>query len=324
MIPCAPARGGAGAGGRALATIACLAVAPLALAACGDDDDTSDASVDTAAASVAESAPATSAPTLATTPTTIGAASTVTTAPSLTSPEAPTTTPPTAPATSTTPVPSPDEVLAQLTDAQIAEIGGIECATEVAIAVSAAQRFVNERGTPPASLDDLVEGGFVDRPFVLWEVRDDRLVPLPGSGCVDVLALEQCRADVEQLTLARLAFLETTPGAPEPTQAELVAQNLVGAVSEVVDFVDGAPTAVPGGRCEGLDLAVDWEHVCGSETKTMEVAYEAYLAQNGADASPTEQDLAGVFIRRISPVVDLVEGVVVPVPGGPCEGVELT
>ena len=79
-------------------------------------------------------------------------------------------------------VPTPDEMLDTLTGQQIADIGGIECATEYAEILSAFQRYFNEEGVRPKSPNDLVDGGYLAELPRWWDA--DRLQPKFGSGCV--------------------------------------------------------------------------------------------------------------------------------------------
>jgi general secretion pathway protein G len=53
------------------------------------------------------------------------------------------------------------------------------------------------------------------------------------------------------------------------------------------------------------------ESACDADFKTMEVAYEAYIAQFGSSANPSEQQLVdGDFLRNLSPNMDIDNGVV--------------
>ncbi len=279
-----------------------LALAALTtLAACGSDDEGSTGGADTTVA-----APGTDA---STTTTTIVAS---TTGPEQTSDAMP--------GDSSAP-PTPEELLADLSDEQIAAVGGIECATELSMIFSAAQHYIAEVGAEPQSLDDLYEQGYLTEPLMLLEMVGDQLRPVEGSGCTDPGAGAQCTADAGNLTLARLAYIAANPGT-EPTQAELVADGLTPEASAVIDLVDGVVVAVPGGPCVDLDLTIDWQQQCVTTKKTLEVASEAYFAQNGTYPA-SEADLAGEFTRYDSPIMDVVDGQVTVVAGGPCEGIDL-
>lgn len=81
---------------------------------------------------------------------------------------------------------SADEVLAGMTDEQIAQVGGDDCARELAQIFSAAERFVAELGREPAGFDDLVsEGHLVELPE-LWVADGDQLRPAEDGPCLDL------------------------------------------------------------------------------------------------------------------------------------------
>jgi hypothetical protein len=79
---------------------------------------------------------------------------------------------------------TPDQMLAQLSEAEIAEVGGVECATELVHIFAATEQFMVENATDPESLQQLLDAGYLDAPIVLWEVVDDELRPAPDSPCV--------------------------------------------------------------------------------------------------------------------------------------------
>jgi hypothetical protein len=83
---------------------------------------------------------------------------------------------------------STDEVLAAMSEADIAAYGGVVCATEIAAVSAAGQRFVTREGRNPESLDDLA--GDLDREITLWDLDAERqiLVPADGSPCLDAFA----------------------------------------------------------------------------------------------------------------------------------------
>jgi len=76
-----------------------------------------------------------------------------------------------------------EQFLASMTPDEIDTVGGLACADELARIYAAGARFLLERQAEPASIDDLVEGGFLDAPPKLWELDGDELVPVDGSGC---------------------------------------------------------------------------------------------------------------------------------------------
>ena len=86
--------------------------------------------------------------------------------------------------TSTEPPLTPDQMLAQFTPDEIAEVGGQECAGELASLFVAAQNYVAEQGKNPESLDDLA--GYLDQTIDLWVVQDASIAAAPGSGCINI------------------------------------------------------------------------------------------------------------------------------------------
>lgn len=75
-----------------------------------------------------------------------------------------------------------DEFYRVLSDEAIEAAGGEACARELAEIYAAGERHVADRGEAPADVDELVERGYLDRP-ARWELLDDELVPIDGSGC---------------------------------------------------------------------------------------------------------------------------------------------
>jgi hypothetical protein len=175
--------------------------------------------------------------------------------------------PPTAPpvtdvgqiVTSTDPPLTPDQMMAELTPEEIGQVGGEACARELVTIFTAGQNYVAEQGEDPESLDDLVQGGYLETPITLWVVDGDNLLPAEGSGCVDLETADRmtsCTGDARTLLIAREAHFVQNPGGSEPTQADLVAEGFLAVPSEVVDLDGGVVVAVPGGPCEGVDLGV--------------------------------------------------------------------
>jgi hypothetical protein len=111
-------------------------------------------------------------------------------------PAAPATTPPgsapmTAPSTdlgeivtSTEPPLTPEQMLAEFTPEEIAEVGGQECAGELASIFVAAQDYVAEQGKDPETIEELA--GYLDQAIDLWVVQDGNLAAAPGSGCINL------------------------------------------------------------------------------------------------------------------------------------------
>jgi hypothetical protein len=81
---------------------------------------------------------------------------------------------------------SAGEVLAGMADEQIAQVGGAECAAELAEIFSAAERFVAELGRAPEGFDDLVDAGYLTELPELWVADGDALHPADGSDCAEL------------------------------------------------------------------------------------------------------------------------------------------
>ena len=86
--------------------------------------------------------------------------------------------------TSTEPPLTPEQMLAEFTPEEIAEVGGQECAGELASLFVAAQNYVAEQGKDPETIDDLA--GYLDQTIELWVVQDGSLAAAPGSGCINL------------------------------------------------------------------------------------------------------------------------------------------
>jgi len=289
-----------------------LVFAAVALAACGGDDDA--ASDTTKAATTTRESTSTTlltTRTLAATPTTAALPET---------------------AAETTEPTHADQLarrsqdyFAQLSEQEISEVGGEACAKELATVVAAADLFTEDMGVEPSSVNDMYDQGWLVDPLALYEPDEQGSIrPLPGSGCTDVFAPGVCHDDAVDVTEAQLAYLDTNPGATEPTQADLVAAGLLNEASTIVDLVGGIVVAMSGGRCDGVEWTIDWQSHCRADNKTLEVAQEAYNYQYGPDTTPTEQDLVdGGLLREVSHLLDIVDGAIVAVPGRPCDGVDL-
>jgi hypothetical protein len=96
--------------------------------------------------------------------------------------------------TSTEPPLTPEQMLAEFTPEEIAEVGGEECAGELASLFVAAQNYVAEHGIDPEAIDDIA--GYLDQPIDLWVVQDGNLRPIEGSGCTDINDTAAMQADV--------------------------------------------------------------------------------------------------------------------------------
>ena len=161
--------------------------------------------------------------------------------------------------TSTEPPLTAEQMLAEFTPEEIAEVGGQECAGELTSIFVAAQNYVAEQGKDPETLDDLA--GYLDQPIDLWVEQDGSLAAAPGSGCInlDDSTPDQaaaCHSDAITLAVAREAYLAQFGTGTEPTQADLVAAQMLRAPFDDVDLSAGAVVAVAGGPCQGVDLGI--------------------------------------------------------------------
>lgn len=139
-------------------------------------------------------------------------------------------------------LPTVEAMLAELSEAQIAEVGGYDCAYEVADASLAVGRWQTERGVPPSSLTELVDAGHLTPPS-LWTIAGTALEPVSGSSCIgpiDLLAPVEsiCEADLRTLQTAVEAF-DATVGAPPESERLLVEAGLIQAELATYDIVGG-------------------------------------------------------------------------------------
>lgn len=160
--------------------------------------------------------------------------------------------------TSTEPAMSAEELLATLTEEQIAEVGGRECATELATIAAAGMRFSSERGVDPESIGELLETGFLEQQPELWALEGDDLQPAVGSPCVipesDRDPVDACEADGKTLQVAIEAYHAQYGADADPTEADLVTAEMLRMESDRFDIVDGTVVAIAGGPCEGMEI----------------------------------------------------------------------
>ena len=81
-----------------------------------------------------------------------------------------------------------EEMLATFTDDDIADVGGSECARELAVIFTGAARYVAETGREPGTLAEVDDAGYLEEPVTSWEVVGDAVRPIDGSGCIDFVA----------------------------------------------------------------------------------------------------------------------------------------
>ena len=161
--------------------------------------------------------------------------------------------------TSSEPPLTPEQMLSEFTPEEVAEVGGQECAGELASLFVAAQNFVAEQGEDPETIEEL--SGYLDQPIELWVVQAGSLAAAPGSGCINLDdapgdQAAACHSDAITLAVAREAYLVQFGTATEPTQADLVTTQMLREPFTDVDLDAGAVVAVPGGPCDGVDLGL--------------------------------------------------------------------
>ena len=110
-----------------------------------------------------------------------------------------------------------EEALAYLGGDQfVAEAGGIECATEIAVIMLAGQEYTKVNGVGPAELADLDD--FLERKITrwVWQPENETLVPAAGSGCIDAFGEGDGPSDTAGETVETLPA-QPTATLPQPT-----------------------------------------------------------------------------------------------------------
>lgn len=154
-------------------------------------------------------------------------------------------------------LPTVEAMLGELSEAEIAEVGGYDCAYEVAEVSLAVGQWQIERGVPPASLTELIAAGRLTPPR-LWTVTATALEPVAGSSCIGPIALlapvaSICESDLRALEAALEAFVATV-GAPPESERLLIEAGLIETEVATYDLVggeivpaDGSPCSAPAG-----------------------------------------------------------------------------
>lgn len=224
-----------------------------------------------------------------------------------------------------------DSVLADFTDDDIASFGGPDCARQLAVVFAGASQYAAIEGVEPDTIAQVEAAGLFAEPVTMWEVVDDTLRPTADSACLDFVAAEvdelqaqRCRVEAKTLTVAREAYV--TQFGAEPTWQDLVDESLVRepdpGAELAVELVDGVVRPIAGGSCDGIDLTAPpppSADDCATQRRTLEVAIEAFFAQNGV-LPATQGDLVASGLLRIEfEQFDLGDGAeVVAVPDGAC------
>lgn len=149
-------------------------------------------------------------------------------------------------------LPTPEVVLAELSEAQLAESGGYDCAYEIAEASIAVGRWQSERGAPPLAMTDLVDAAYLEPP-TLWTLSATGLEPVAGSSCIGPIELllsqeARCQNDFTELQTALDAFVATV-GAPPESERLLIEAGLTQSDVSTYDIVAGEIVPAEGSPC---------------------------------------------------------------------------
>lgn len=157
-----------------------------------------------------------------------------------------------------------DQMLAGMTDEQVASLGGVECAREFSQIVAGAEAFVAERGDVPTGFQDLVDAGYLAATPTLWQTDGEQLVPTTGGGCIPIAesaaggteAEEACTAAARTLEVAVEALQAMVGADPsEITEPMLVDEGMLRAELDLADLdATGAVVWAPGSGCEAYPL----------------------------------------------------------------------
>lgn len=149
-------------------------------------------------------------------------------------------------------LPTPEMILTELSEAQIAESGGYDCAYEIAQVGLALGRWQAERGVPPQSLAQVVEAAYLEPPS-LWTMTATGLEPVAGSSCIGPIELlpsqeARCESDFRTLQVAIEAFVATM-GAPPESERLLIEAGLMQIDVPTYDIVAGEIVPAEGSPC---------------------------------------------------------------------------
>ncbi|MEO6651586.1 MAG: hypothetical protein ABIP17_02910 [Ilumatobacteraceae bacterium] len=79
------------------------------------------------------------------------------------------------------------EVLSTFTTDDVASFGGDACAQQLAVVFAGVSSYVDATGTEPGTIDDVEAAGYFAVPVTMWQVVDDSIRPVAGSGCLDFI-----------------------------------------------------------------------------------------------------------------------------------------
>jgi len=147
-----------------------------------------------------------------------------------------------------------EDALASLGGDQfVSAAGGIECATEIAVVVLAAQAYAEVNGTEPAQLADLDD--FLERPIKrwVWQPESEIVVPAPGSGCIDTFSEDdgptRCEIERKTLEVASEAYRAQHDRYPR-SQVDLLVGEMILELTPDFTVTDGIVEPVPGSSCD--------------------------------------------------------------------------
>jgi len=156
-----------------------------------------------------------------------------------------------------------EQMLAGMSDEQVARLGSVECAREFSRIVTSAERYVTDLDEIPTGFEDLVDAGYLAELPTLWQADGDELVPVEGGGCneigdtpaSDTLPADDCTTQAWTLAVAVEAYRAMNGDDAPVTEAALVEGHLLLERLALVDLdADGSVVWAPGSGCEGFAL----------------------------------------------------------------------
>jgi hypothetical protein len=245
----------------------------------------------------------------------------------------------------------------------IDESRALACGSEASSFRTVLEIYEVREGEPAPDEAALIEGEYVRSESELWDVVDGRLVVqhpdcgevpttvpaaeiVTDAGSGSALAVDEVLASftgddvasmggpdcARQLAVVFAGASQYTAleGVEPETLADVEAAGYFSEPVTMWQVVDDTIRPTPDSGCIDFVAAEVEEtqaRACRVEARTLETAREAYLAQVGDE--PTRDDLIDAgFLRDQGAdavfVMDLVDGRPRPVPGGPCEGVDLS
>jgi hypothetical protein len=221
---------------------------------------------------------------------------------------------------------TPDDILDSATAAEIDQVGGKDCAYEVAVVGLAYSRWSFDRQAEPESMTVLVTDGYLPEGLALWTLGDTSLEAIDGSGCIGPVVLidlpDPCMVEYQTLEVAIEAYVALNDRLPDNIGV-LEDEGLMRDVDHEYDVVYGEIVPGDGTTCEAppvvarADVASVDE--CAADRTTLEVAVEAYTAAFGTFPTSIAALVQTEMIRAASDLHTLDQlGQVVPLDGPGC------